>query len=328
MTAAGRRIWPWAIVIPVLVALLLVAGWLLLRPGPRYLQGQVEATELSVAAKIAGRVDSLLVREGQSVAAGQLLAVIDSPEIHARLRQAEGAEVAASAQRDKADRGARDQEISQARSGWQRAEAAHELAAQTWRRIDNLHAEGVVPAQRRDEAQANLRAAAEAAQAARAVYDLAREGVRTEDRQAAAGLADQAGGAVDEVRAFLAETRLHAPRAAEVATVVVEPGELVAPGFPLVILVDLDDLWVTFNVREDRLPGLEMGRRLEARIPALGDRKVELQVSSIAVLGDFATWRAASASGEFDLRTFEVRARPSAPVTGLRPGMSALVPRQ
>ena len=307
------------------VALLLCAGLPLAAcRKPDLVQGEFEAAQVDVSSKLPGRVAELLVEVGQRVRKGDPLARLESPEVRARLDQASAVEAAASAQRRKAETGAREEEIRAAENQWRRADAAAALARTTWGRLERLQRDGVVTAQRRDEAEAGWKAAKAGADAARAVYDMALAGARREDRDAAEALVRQAHGAVSEVQAFLGETTLVAPRDGEVASRNLEPGELTAPGYPVVSLVDLADAWAVFNLREDRLAGLKVGDRLRARVPALA-RDVELTVTTIAPLADFATWRSTSASGGFDLKTFEVRARPAAPVDGLRPGMSALV---
>jgi HlyD family secretion protein len=307
------------------LALLGLAALLLSRPRPETLQGEADATKVDVAAKVAGRLATIDVKEGDTVARGALIATIESPEIRAKLDQAEAAKAGAVAQRDKADRGAREEEIRAARSQWDRAKHAAELAETTFGRLERLARDGVVPKQRRDEAEAQRKTSRDAAEAARAVYDMAVAGARREDRAAAAALVTRAEGAVDEVKAFLDETKVVSPAAGEVYRRNAEPGEIVPAGFPIVTLVDLSDVWVTFQVREDRLARLKMGASVPARFPALGDEEVPLTVTFIAPQGDFATWRATSAQGGFDLKTFEVRARPAKPLPGLRPGMSAVV---
>ncbi len=301
-------------------ALFLTAGC----HGPDLVQGEVEATQVDVSAKIPGRLAEVLVEIGQRVKKGEALVRLASPEITAKLDQAAAARAAASAQREKADHGARQEEIRAAEGQWQRAEAAAALAKTTWERLERLNRDGVVPAQRRDEAEASWKAAHAASEAAKAVYDMALAGARREDREAAAAVVRQAQGAVSEMEAYLGETTLVAPRDGEVSARNVEPGELTAAGYPVLTLVDLGDAWVVFNLREDRLAGLRVGDHLAARIPALG-REVELRVTTLAPLADFATWRSTSGSGGFDLRTFEVRAKPTSAVEGLRPGMSAVV---
>jgi len=309
----------------VVLGLLGLAALLLSRPAPETLQGEADATKVDVAAKVAGRVATIAVKEGDAVKKGDSIATLESPEIRARLDQAEAAKAGAVAQRDKADAGAREEEIRGAKSQWDRARHAADLAEVTYGRLDRLARDGVVPKQRRDEAEAQWKTSRDAAEAAKAVYDMAVAGARREDRDTAAALVSRATGAVDEVKAFLDETTVSSPAAGEVYRRNVEPGEIVPAGFPIVTLVDLSDVWVTFQVREDRLEKLRMGATVPARFPALGNEEVALTVTFVAPQGDFATWRATSAQGGFDLKTFEVRARPARPVPGLRPGMSALV---
>ena len=315
-------------IVGLLILLALVGGltWFLREPSVEFIQGEVDATQVDLAVKIAGRISTVWVKEGQSVEKGEHLLDLDIPEIRAKLRQASAAEQAAGAQRDKAFAGARRQEVQAAMNLWLQAKEAADLAEKTYRRVERLYADGVVPAQRRDEAEAKWNASREAAAAANSQYDMAQEGAREEDRRSASAMVDQAGGAVSEVKSYLSETRLDAPIGGEVVHVLADPGELVSPGYPIVTILDLTDVWVTFNVREDNLAGLRMGESFTVRVPALGDRKFNVKVSYISALGDFATWRATSASGGFDLKTFEVRARPVEPVDGLRPGMSAIVP--
>jgi HlyD family secretion protein len=307
------------------LGLLGLAALLLARPAPESLQGEADATKVDVAAKVPGRVATIEVKEGDTVRRGDPVATLESPEIRARLDQAEAAKAGAVAQREKADRGAREEEVRAARSQWDRARHAADLAEVTFGRLDRRARDGVVPRQRRDEAEAQWKTSRDAADAAKALYDMALAGARREDRDTAAALVSRAEGAVDEVQAFLDETKVVSPAAGEVYRRNVEPGEIVPAGFPIVTLVDLSDVWVTFQVREDRLALLKMGATVPGRFPALGNDEVPLTVSFVAPQGDFATWRATSAQGGFDLKTFEVRARPAKPVPGLRPGMSAVV---
>ncbi len=324
--------------LPVLPALLLLGvialvtvlvwGFARARGGsPRLFQGEVEAREIQVSAKLAGRIDHVAVRLGDRVQAGDLLFTIDSPEVEAKRRQAEAAREAAAALSRKAETGAREQEIRAAEQQLRQAEAGLQLAQVTCERIVRLHADGVVPAQRRDEAQAHMEAAHALANAARALYEMTLEGARAEDIEAANAHERRAAAAVEEVEAFVRETRIHAPRAGEVASLLVERGELAPAGFPVVKLVDLDDVWVTLQVREDDLGAFAVGTRLEGRVPALDHRTFPFEVTWMAPLGAFATWRATSMADGIDLKTFEVQARPVAPVPGLRPGMSVVFAR-
>ncbi len=310
-----------------LLAIALAIGlWLAFRPQPVLLEGQIEATEIDVAAKVPGRVESVGVKLGQTVARGDVLFSLESPELRAKLAQAEGARDAAGALRRKADTGARPEEIRAAEQLWIRAKAAADLADVTRERVERLSREGVVPRQRRDEAEAQARASRAAEASAKAVFDMAATGARAEDREAAAGVAAQAGGTVSEVQAYLAETQIKAPHPGEVVSLLIDPGELAPAGAPVITLVDLNDVWVVLQIREDLLAGIGMGTELTGRVPALGNREIKFKVDYLAALGAFATWRATSASAGFDLKTFEIRARPVAAAPGLRPGMSVIVP--
>ena len=316
----------------VLVAVLAAGTWAFVRtwqraarPAPTLIQGQVEATEVDVSAKIPGRLNAIAVREGDVVSKGDLVATLDSPEIEAKLAQATAARQAASAQHDKALNGARQEEIRAAEASWMRARGAAELAEKTFQRVDRLAKDGVLPAQRRDEAEAAWKTSRDAATAARSMYELAMNGARVEDKAATAAMVDVASGTIAEVTAYLRETRVVAPATGEVFRRNLQPGEMVAAGLPIVTLVDLSDMWATFFIREDQLAGLTVGTRLRLGIPALGNREEEFAVSYVAATADFATWRSTSAQGGFDVKTFEVRARPVSPVSHLRPGMSVVL---
>lgn len=309
-----------------LAALVLVALglWLAFRAPAAQIQGMVDADNLNVSAKVTARVAKLLVREGDRVEAGQPLFELDSPEVAAKQQQAAGALEAASAVASKAEEGARSEDIRAAEANWKRAVAGAELAQATFRRVDNLFGEGVVTRQKRDEAQAQARNASELANAARAQYDMALAGARAQDRQAAQAQVHQARGAVAEVDAARAETVGRAPQAGEVSKRLFDVGELVPAGYPVFTLVDIANPWVSMNLREDQLRGLKPGSRVQGTLPALEGRKVEFEVYFISPAGEYATWRSTRQSSGYDVRSFEVRVRPVAPVADLRPGMSVL----
>lgn len=317
-----------AIVMGVLAvaAVLIVAGatWLAGRPAAPLLQGMADADEVRVAAKITGRIAAFSAREGDQVAAGQVLYTIESPELNARRRQAEAALAAAQAMLDKAEEGARSQEITAARAQWERAEAAAVLARATYERLRNLYREGVISRQQHDEAEANSLAATAQSRAARAQYEQALEGAREEDRRAAASQVRQAEGAMAEVEAMLEETRMRAPIDGLVSKRLADPGELVPAGYPVLVLRDPESGWVSLYVREDRFAGWRIGSVLEGEIPALGRSGVPFEVYFINPAGDFATWRATRQSAGYDVKAFEVRLRPVEPLPELRPGMSVL----
>jgi HlyD family secretion protein len=317
-----------AALIAVAIGIAAILGFGLLQivaPVPLAFQGQVEAREVDVAAKVAGRISQVLVREGDVVLVGDLLFELDSPEITAKMTQAKATRDAATAMSDKADNGAREEEIRTAQFAWTRAQSAAELAEKTFARFDSLYKEGLISAQKHDEASTNAKASTDAARAVRAQYDMAINGARAEDKAAALAVVGQAEGLVAEVSAYAAETQLTAPIAGEVAQVLVNPGELAPTGFPVITLVDLSDSWVVLNVREDHLVNFQMNAQWTGTVPALGGRELRLAVYYIAPQADFATWRATRYSSGYDIKTFEVKLRSSDPVDGLRPGMSVLL---
>ncbi|MGL5290963.1 MAG: HlyD family secretion protein [Vibrionaceae bacterium] len=293
-------------------------------PQPKFLQGQIEAREYNVSSKVPGRVEQVLVRRGDSVAAGDLLFAIYSPELDAKLMQAKGGRDAANAKQQEANNGARTQEVMAAKDQWLKAQAAATLANTTYTRVENLFKEGVAARQKRDEAFTQWQAAKYTEQAALAMYQMAQEGARTELKAAAAGNVQMAEGAVKEVSAIMQDSQMRAPKSGEISEVLLQPGELAPSGFPVVSLIDMQDAWAVFQVREDELKRFNKGDKLQLTIPALGSQ-FEFTVSHISVMGDFATWRSTESGHDFDMRTFEVELRPTAPIANLRVGMSVLL---
>lgn len=309
----------------VVATVLLLLVWWLTRPEPLLLQGQIEADSVRVAAKIGGRVASVVVEEGSRVEAGDVVVTLSTPEAEARAGQVQAQLDAASAMAEMARIGARKEQIQVARAQWLAAKSMAELAAATSTRIERLHSDGVVPTQRRDEVAAQARSAQAQANAAHEAYRIAQSAVRPEELRAAEAQVEQARSGLNEVQSALAEAQVLAPVGGEVTLRVVEPGEVVGPGFPLLVITRTDRPWLTLNLRENLMPGIRIGRRLHGRVPALGMRDVEFEVHYIAPLADFATWRSSRDLGGFDLRTFEVRARPVEDPSEFRPGMSVLI---
>ena len=291
------------------------------------LQGEVDGRYIDISPKILGRVAKLSVREGDEVRDGDLLVLLDSPEIEAKVLQARSLLEAAKAHQALLDDGMRREEVRTAQATWERAVADQTLAETTFKRIHALYDMGLTSQQRDDEVQTAYRAAVDAANAARAQYDLTLNGFRREERVAAAATTRGAGAAVEEVGALAADIRLKSPITAEVDKVVLHEGELAPPGFPILTLVNLDDVWAVFNLRENELAHVRIGTQFTAKVPALGGRTVRFSVYYISPKGEYATWRATRESSGYDIKTFEVRARPLERVQGLRPGMSVLVDR-
>lgn len=299
--------------------------WSAYQPQPVSMQGQIEAQHYNISSKVPGRIEQVLVRKGDMVEKGDLIFTLSSPEIDAKLEQARAGEQAADAMSQQAEKGARAQEIAAAQDQWQKAKAAAALMQKTYRRVDNLFKEGVMAEQKRDEAYTQWQAARYTEQAAYQMYTMAKEGARVETKRAAAEKVRMAAGAVAEVEAYAADTQISSWFEGEVSQVLLHEGELAPQGFPVVSVVDMDDAWALFNVREDNLKHYPRGKEFEVKIPALGEETYTFKVTHIAVMGDFATWRTTDAAQGFDMRTFEVEARPIAPISGLRVGMGVIV---
>lgn len=307
------------------IAVIGIIGYFILSPSEMILQGEVEANEVRVSGKLAGRILELKAKEGESVEKGQLLVLIDSPEINAKAFQARSVQQAAQAVSNKAQNGARQETIEGAKEQYERAKAAADYATKSYQRMKNLFDKGVIAAQKFDEVEAQYKAAIAQQKAAKSQYDMALNGAQVEDKQAAIAKVNQAKGAVMEVSSYMNETKLVAPISGEISEIFPKVGELVGTGSPIMTIVDLNDIWVTFNVREDLLSKINMGNILTAKVPALGNKEVKLRVTYIKVLGSYATWKATKLTDEYDTKTFEVKAVPVDKVNGFRPGMSVIV---
>ncbi|MEL0619063.1 HlyD family secretion protein [Psychrobacter proteolyticus] len=293
------------------------------------LQGQMQMQQTSIAAKVPGRIAQIMVTEGDTVTAGQQLVEMDSPEINAKINQARAGKQIAQSQLDKAENGARPQEIAQAKAAWQANKAASDLAENTYQRVNRLYEEGLMARQKRDEAYAQYLATQDQTEAARLQYDLALEGARTEDKSAATAQVAQVDAKLDEALVAKEEANLRSPIAGIVDNVIVSAGEVIGQGVPLLTLVDTNDQWVVLNVTESYLNQFAIGQTFTGTIPALSsaDKPYTKQftVYATSTLSDFATWRPTNNDDGFDVRTFEVKARPSKPDARIRSGMSVVV---
>ncbi len=274
-----------------IIVVVAIAGFFMLRKGPEIIQGQAEVDEYRVSSKVPGRILEFRVKEGQSVNAGDTLAILEAPEVQAKMAQAQAAEEAAQAQNEKAIKGARQEQIQTAYEMWQKARAGVEIAEKSYKRVKNLFEQGVMPAQKLDEISAQRNAAIATEKAAKAQYTMAKNGAEREDKMAAAALVNRAKGAVAEVESYVKETYLIAQSKGEVSEIFPKVGELVGTGAPIMNIAMLDNLWVTFNVREDLLQGLTMGSEFEASIPALNNKIVKLKVYFLKDVGTYAAWK-------------------------------------
>ncbi len=323
-----KRTYNLLIGVAALIAILLIVslvGFVVSRPQPVIIQGEAEATEYRISGKVPGRIEAFYADEGQLVHKGDTLVLIDSPEIRSKILEAQAAKAAAVAQKDKAMHGARQEQIVGAYELWQKARVGEEVMRKSYERICTLHEQKVVSDQKFDEVEAQYRAAVATTKAARSQYAMAVNGARQEDKDAAVALVERADAAVQLVNAYKEEIKLISPADGIVSDRYPKVGELVGQGSPIMTVQDLSDMWFTFNIREDRLHSMQNGMHITLSIPALDGREVGATVYYIAARESYATWKATREIGEFDTRTFEVRARPDYTVEGLRPGMSAIL---
>ncbi len=308
-----------------IIVLIALIGYFVSKPKPLIIQGEAEASEYRVSGKVPGRIEELYVKEGQMVRKGDTIAFIDSPEVRAKMAQAQGAVKSAEAQNLKARNGARKEQIQGAYELWQQAQVQEDVMRKSFERVKNLYDQKVISAQKYDETKAKYDASLAQTRAAKSQYDMAVEGARVEDRMAAQGLVDRARGAMQEVEGYMGELYLTSPADGIVSEVYPKVGELVGTGSPVISVTDLADSWFTFNVREDYLHGLSQGDEITVIVPALDGTEVTATVNYLAVRESYATWKATKETGMYDAKTFEVRAVPNTEVKGLRPGMTAIV---
>ncbi|WP_294535076.1 efflux RND transporter periplasmic adaptor subunit [uncultured Rhodoblastus sp.] len=313
---------PAAILTIVIASIVGLSMWYLMRPQPILIQGEVDATRIDIAGRVNGRVGKLPVARGENVAKGQLLVEIDNPELMTKLRAATAALGVAKANLANIEAGVRPEQIAQKKAATDIANANLLLSDKTYKRVNELAAGGNAPLQRLDEASNALQVAQRSAEQAKLAHEEAVAGATAEQKAIARANVAQAEASIDTVQAQVDELVVRAPIAAQVYQVGAELGEFVSPGAPLLSLVDLNDVYIRFDLREDLVRGLKVGDEIAMQAPALSDRAFKAKVKTIAARGEYAGWRATRATGDFDLRTFEVRLSPTPAVPELRPGMS------
>lgn len=311
-------------VLGIVIAAVCVIGSITYGKTNEIMQGQMEVTEYRVSSKVPGRILEFRVKEGQMVKAGDTLAIIEAPEVKAKKAQAEAVKTAAVALNDKAEAGAREEQIQGAYELWQKAIVNRDIWEKSFKRVSNLFKEGVVSEQKFDETKAQYDAAVATEKAAKSQYDMAVKGAQKQDKEMAAAKVEQAKGVVEEVDSYIHETILLAYADGEVTDIFPHIGELVGTGAPIMNIAMMDDMWATFNVREDHLSNMPLGSRFTAEFPALGGTSVIMEVTYMKDRGDYAAWKATKQTGQYDLKTFEVRAVPVSAVPGLRPGMTVV----
>lgn len=309
----------------IIVALI---GILAVRPEPMQITGEAEAAEYRVSGKVPGRIEQYLVEEGDFVHEGDTLVVINSPEVQAKLEQAQAARAAAQAQNEKAQNGARAEQIQGAYELFQKAKAGEEVYRKSFERVQRLHEQGVISTQKYDETEAQYKVAVANRKAAESQYNMALKGARVEDQAAAKAMVERVDGVLHEVHIAQQERYLLSPIDGEVADIFPKRGELVGQGSPVMSIVDMTDLWFHFAIREDMLKDIALHSEFDVKIPALGEGTWRVKVTYIKVMASYATWRATQTNGGYDVKTFDVKARPLGEIpANLRPGMTAIIVR-
>jgi HlyD family secretion protein len=323
LSAAPRRLDPRAMIVGVLFVVIVgLAIWYLARPEPLLVQGEVESTRIDMAARVSGRLAKIAVARGQNVAAGAILLSIDNPELVAQLQEAHAEKGVADAELARINAGTRSEIVARRKAEIDRATADLTLAQQTYNRTRQLVSDQFAPQSKLDQDTDALTTAQNRLDQANLAYQEAVRGFTPEEREIAEANVGRAVAKIETVKALVDQLSVTAPVASQVYQIPVEEGEVVIPGVPLLSLVDLNDTWVGFSLREDLIAGLKVGDRFTVRIPALGDRRIVVEVRVIAPKGEYAGWRATRATGDFDLRTFAIRAYPVEKISVLRPGMS------
>jgi HlyD family secretion protein len=313
----------WLIGIAVVVAVGAML-WLATRPPPLTVQGEVSADRVDISPRIAARMVTLKADVGDTVQRGAVMAELESPQLVAARLAAQAALAVAKADLDRIN-SIRPEVVAQRQADFDAAKADETLAQETYNRQIELAKTGNVPQARVDEATRNLSLATRKRESTDAALQLATIGASKEERALAAAQVKQAEATLNQRDVDVAEFVIHAPISGQVTTRIAALGENFSAGAPLFSLIDMNNLWFTFNLREDLLGGLKIGDKFDVVVPALKSQTIPVKVTVINVQGQYAAWRATRATGDFDLRTFEVRAKPESPVDGLRPGMSAVV---
>ncbi len=309
------------------ILIVAIIGFFTLSKGPEIIQGQAEADEYRISSKVPSRILEFRVKEGDKIQKGDTLVILEAPEVKAKLSQAEAAQEAAQAISEKAQRGTRQEQLQAAYEMWQKSKAGLEIAEKSYNRVNRLFEQGVMSAQKRDEAKAQYDAMIATEKAAKSQYDMARNGAQREDKAAAAAQVARAKGAVEEVNSYINETILISPCDGEISEIFPKVGELVGSGAPIMTVSNLNEMWVTFNVREDFLKGFNVGETVSAYVPAL-QKEEKFKIIYLKDMGTYAAWKATKTTGQYDLKTFEVKAVPLNKIPQLRPGMSAIIEKE
>ncbi|GAO43513.1 HlyD family secretion protein [Flavihumibacter petaseus] len=315
----------WALLIPLLV--LIIALWVWTRsaskPAPETVIGMVEAESVDVAASFPGRLDSLLVREGDTIQKGQLLAVLHSSEISTVQQQALAAVDAARGQLTLLQQGARPQLIKSAENIYRIAQDQYELFDKTYARMQRLYNDEVVSGQEKDIVYFRYQAAQKEMETAKLNLEMLQQGANPALIQSAKAILRQAEEGYALTKNLKDNTRVYAPESGVVSQVVIKQGEVVAIGYPMMTIREHGGLYIQFNVRQDKAGSLQAGTIAPVSVPGAEPKNFNLKITEVSPSLEFANWVPVKEQGQFELRTFTIKGVPVVSVKGLRPGMTA-----
>ncbi len=319
-------------IISISIIIIIIGIWLVFsfylahKPKPSFIQGQIEATQYSISSKVAGRINEIFVKKGDLIKEGDLAYTIFSPELDAKIKQAKAGYEAAKALSQETNNGARIESIESAKDIYQAAKAMAELAEKTYTRIQNLYDSGVVSLQKRDEAETNYKSAKFNENTAYQQYKIALDGATKETKEALRQKELAALGTLDEVESYAKDAQAFSPISGEVSNILLHTNELAPSGFPVVLVIDTNNAYLKFSVREDKLQNFKVNSEFEGFIPAL-NKNAKFKVKYISLLGEFATWKAANKDKEYDMKSYEIEADFVDRIEDFRVGMSVLIPQ-
>ncbi len=318
--------------LPVLIVIIALAFIAFSKANDEYLEisGIIETTEIDVASKIPGRIDSIYFDKGDMVKKGDIIAKLESKEMVAKVEQTKGLMEAAKSKLEMVRNGARIEEKTQVEKLYNQAKEQYEYAEKTYNRFKELHKEGVISSQEYDGMLFKYNSAKDQMDAAKAKYDMVMKGARYEEIDAVEALYHQAENGYNEAMAYFKELEIKAPVDGEISNRISDPGEVIASGYPLFTIIRPEESYVLLQVREDMLNTFKKGASFDGVIPALNNKQTEFEVTYIASMADFATWRPTNQKGDFDLKTFEIHLKSKENIKDLRPGMTVKlnIPKQ
>jgi HlyD family secretion protein len=273
----------------------------------KILEGKIEREQLSVTTKIPGRVEKILVTEGQWVHKGDTLMILEIPEVDAKSLQAKGALEAAQAQYEMAVKGATDGQIKQLRAKVDGLKEQYEFAHKSLDRMHNLLADSLVSQQKYDEVYVKYQGAKNQYLAAQAELADVEKGARMEQQKMALGQKERALGAVSEVNAAAQERYVIAPQDMSIETINLKVGELALAGYSLASGYIADATFFRITVPESRMKDFSKGAIKTLQIPYLDHKRIQARVETIKALSSYASISTAYPDFEQQEAVFEIK---------------------